>query len=509
MAQPFVMDSRIRSMAVFVPALILAVWIASEAASEEFLIPMVATIGFVGLVVFSVFVQSVRFETAALNMLMIGYLVGNRGFADITIAKPLYPGEVVMVAVILAIGARYILTRELPDFSGALARTILIFLILGGVRLASDYQTYRLDAVRDSAMVYYAVYFFFGRQMIKGEESRAVLEKCLKFSLLALVPISIIERVAPELFMSNGMFMTVLYQKDDLVTTFAAVMVFVLYTRPHIFRQRWLRPALIIFYIVFIFAGITRASLAGLAVGSVLLLIAGRRQFLVYPAVAGFLGVTVLAGFSVTFEGSQTTDLNATVDKLYSMVDFTGDHEYSSDVGRLKSDNNRFRRELWQSFVDDTNEASPTFGRGFGYDFMARFEGSASADQGGLRSAHNFYVTLYGRLGIIGTLVLLAITYQVAAAGIRAAVAVRRGEQPFADLAFWCGAWAILTSAVFGVVLEGPVGAIIFWLFLGIGVRAGQSAAEERAWLAAQEPELPEIEPVPRPRLAGAMARAR
>ena len=325
-AQTIILDSRLRSLAVLIPSLALVAWVASEAASEEFIVPILVMVGFIALVVFSVFVRSVRFETAVLNLLLVGYLVGNRGFADITVAKPFYPGEVCMAAILLAMASRYILMREVPDLSGTLARTILIFLALGAVRLAMDFQTYRMDALHDSAMVYYAVYFFFGRQMVLGQESRLLLEKCLKFSFVALVPIALVERLAPDLLLSNG-YMTVFFQKDDLLATFAAVAVLILYTQPKMYRRAWLRTALILFYLVFVVNGITRSALVGLVIGSILLFVAGKRKFFVYPAVAAVLGLTLLGGFAVTMGGGRISEVDAATDKLFSIVDVTGTHE--------------------------------------------------------------------------------------------------------------------------------------------------------------------------------------
>ena len=40
----------------------------------------------------------------------------------------------------------------------------------------------------------------------------------------------------------------------------------------------------------------------------------------------------------------------------------------------------------------------------------------------------------------------------------------RHGE----DQVFWLAAWVIFTSACFGVVLEGPMGAVVFWTILGL-----------------------------------------
>ena len=34
-------------------------------------------------------------------------------------------------------------------------------------------------------------------------------------------------------------------------------------------------------------------------------------------------------------------------------------------------------------------------------------------------------------------------------------------------LGMWIGAWVVFVSACFGVVLEGPMGAVLFWVMLG------------------------------------------
>jgi len=46
--------------------------------------------------------------------------------------------------------------------------------------------------------------------------------------------------------------------------------------------------------------------------------------------------------------------------------------------------------------------------------------------------------------------------------------AVRRADTPAHVLALWCSCWVILVSACFGVVLEGPMGAVVFWSLLGL-----------------------------------------
>ena len=474
--QTLLWDSRLRTVAVMIPVLGVVAWIASQFASEEFLIPGVILGIFLLLVTFTVFVQTIRFEAAVLCLLVSGYLIGNRGFADLTVMRPLYPGEFALTLIAAAMLLRFALTRELPDLSGWQARVIFVYCALGAVRLVLDYQTYKLDAIRDSAMVYYAAFFFLGRQLASQPSSKRMLERCIAFAFVVLVPIAVIERTHIEWLIWNGGF-SPLYQKDDLLTTFGAMAVYIIYTRPHMY-WKWLRAALILFYIVLVVTGIGRASLAALMATSILMLIAARKKFFLYPLVALLLGVTVLAGFATTFGKSSNSEVHVLVEKVTSMVDFYGSNNYQSDLGDQKAGTNDFRRKLWATFIDETNASAPVFGRGFGYDFVARFtEVYRLGEEGNLRSAHNFYITLFGRMGWIGIAVFAVLTAQIVVGGVRAALAVRAKQMPLADLGYWCATWVILVSSVVGVVLEGPVGAIVFWAFFGIAVDASDVTA--------------------------------
>ena len=500
-------DNRVKLIVVMLPALAFTAWIASQVATDEYFIPALAVGGTIIALLFSVFLHSVRMEAAVTCLLLTGYLVGNRGFADLSPFKPLYPGELTMLIIASCVLLRFALTREFPDLTGWMARTILIYCALGAVRLPFDFSTYRLDAIRDAAMVYYSAFYFCGRELVVRASSRVLLESCLKFAFVALVPIAVVERYFPELIFtltSSGGF-NLFFQKDDILTTFSAVAAFILYTRPHIFRKRWLRVGLILFYLVFVVTGFGRASLAALAVGSVLLFVAGQRRFFVYPALGMLAGLLLVAGYAAGYGESQDSAPAIFVDKFSSMVDISGRQNYASEYGEIKASNNEFRRQLWESFVEETNAVSPMFGRGFGYDFISRFESTFQRGEWeGLRSAHNFYVTLYGRLGAVGLLVFVAITVQIFAGGFQAARLAHQGLYPVEDLGFWCGTWAILVSSAVGVVLESPVGAVVFWTFLGVAAQCSKQANLALVAASNEEPELvlaptlpPERRPVP------------
>jgi hypothetical protein len=46
--------------------------------------------------------------------------------------------------------------------------------------------------------------------------------------------------------------------------------------------------------------------------------------------------------------------------------------------------------------------------------------------------------------------------------------ALRDPTLTFTSGASWCAAWVLLICAAFGVVLEGPMGAVVFWTILGL-----------------------------------------
>jgi hypothetical protein len=84
------------------------------------------------------------------------------------------------------------------------------------------------------------------------------------------------------------------------------------------------------------------------------------------------------------------------------------------------------------------------------------------------RSPHNVFVTTFGRMGLAGCAILLCI-YLAHAERTRALARSTRGDAAQTNSIRWTAAtWIVLVSSCFGVVLEGPMGAIPFWILLGL-----------------------------------------
>jgi O-antigen ligase len=162
-------------------------------------------------------------------------------------------------------------------------------------------------------------------------------------------------------------------------------------------------------------------------------------------------------------------------ERVVSIADVGGERNYRSSSAEPKGDNNRFRAVWWETVVRETTRVNPWTGVGFGYDLADDFLKAYypdSDEQFTARSPHNFFITVYARMGVIGVgLFVIACALLV----VRARTAFREKVSPEKILP-WCVALSLLTSACFGVVLEGPMGAVVFWISLGLG--AGSAAVQ-------------------------------
>jgi O-antigen ligase len=111
---------------------------------------------------------------------------------------------------------------------------------------------------------------------------------------------------------------------------------------------------------------------------------------------------------------------------------------------------------------------NPALGLGFGYDLARGFLQEYNPDMAEdftARSPHNVLLSALGRMGLVGLglfLLLLGVLFS------RTWRVLRNPESDATQVALWAGIWTIIVSAHLGVVLEGPMGAVVFWSLLGL-----------------------------------------
>jgi hypothetical protein len=159
------------------------------------------------------------------------------------------------------------------------------------------------------------------------------------------------------------------------------------------------------------------------------------------------------------------TPLLGVYERVSSVFDPLGQGTYSAADAANKGDNNLFRMVWWRTVIDDTLHGGPVFGLGFGADLAERFVQeyySDSPEEFSTRSPHNIVLTVFARTGAVGLVPFLAIV------GVVLVRTVKSARRDLASTGPWLVGCALFVSACFGVVLEGPMGAVVFWTALGL-----------------------------------------
>lgn len=150
----------------------------------------------------------------------------------------------------------------------------------------------------------------------------------------------------------------------------------------------------------------------------------------------------------------------------------------NSGVGTFKA-----RAEAWRSLVSWLHSgpiSRAVFGVGFGPHYL-QLSGADVLLLGpyadpGVRSAHSFVLNTWSRLGWVGLVLMLMIGISAAVAAVR--LAGQEWDVPILDLFAGMIAIAIPTTALVGVVLEAPFGAIpYFWAVGYLGARMVETGA--------------------------------
>jgi hypothetical protein len=475
------MSAAIKSIIVGAIGLILAVILGSQLGHGSWFVPASIAGGCVLFATYIVFFRAVRLEALILGFLIFGYIVGNRGFAQISISEhpPLYLGEAGMLACLAGLSFNFALKRDKPLPKSALCWAVLAFIVIGAFRLYFDLILHLNLAepkviLRDSATVYYALFFFIAFKLGRNPIARQVIERCVLIGCILLIPVFLIQFfVAPDLFYHiTFRGYPVILHKGDLTTTYLAFASFFFFLRP---ARGLLRVVFRVLALVF-FAGMlalmARAALFGFAVAAVLLLIARRPQFIFYQAVVGCLVLIVVGVLHVAQFDRSSGFLARLTDRVESMTDVSGTHSYRGSIGDYSSDNNQFRLIWWRAVIDETMQKGPWFGLGFGHDlastFVREYYGNQYSAIFDTRSPHSIWITVVGRMGLLGLLSFFFVVFFIFRDAMRATRLVARHRQPQDTLVLWSGVVILLGAASVGVVLEGPMGGILFWSFLGI-----------------------------------------
>lgn len=406
-----------------------------------------------------------------LGATLIGYVVGNRGFAQIQPSRlvPVLPAEAVLLVAIPSLIIRMAKKRAAGFQADLLNYSLLIWILYGSIRLPFDMSRHGFMALRDYAMIYYAAFFYIGQAFGAHAPSAGLLKRALTIAFVTLLPVVVSIQLYPNFLIEHFTWrgIPVIYQKSDLIATSLAAGFFWLWTRRNP-RGRYVWPLLAAASILLIGIMVSpRAAMAAAAITTCLWLLVGRWR--IAAALVGIvLGASVVALAVVGLAGRdlRTSAPYSVFEHAVSIFDPEGTGSYINGESGDPGANNRFRRIWWADVADETLATDPVFGLGFGADLAARFlvdYDLLSDETFAARSPHSMFVTTFGRLGFLGLAVWIAVSAGMAGCAWRL---LRRGDADSLGLAsIVCVIWI---SACVGVVLESPMGAVVFWTVLGL-----------------------------------------
>ncbi|HUR57467.1 MAG TPA: O-antigen ligase family protein [Opitutaceae bacterium] len=456
---------RLFAIAGTVLAVVLGVCIANEA----FVWPIAVVGGLLALIF--IYIQPHPLPTILLGGAVFGYIVGNRGFAQFSFSSafPLFPAELVLLVCGAFLVVQCAWRHELPFRSDMLNTALLLWMLVGTIRLLYGVRLHGFAAIRDYALVYYAGFFFLVQYAARDPASARFLRGSLLVACGALAVIHPIYSQFPDFFVRALSIRGVplIFFKDDLAGNFMSVGSLLFFLRYERTRSAgWFLLSLVLAGLMLMTS--SRSSMVGLAIGALWLAV-GRRWRFAGTLAAGAV-VAAIVVFMVAEARNQSwrqTPLHRVYERVVSIADPLGQRSYQTDDA-FKGDNNVFRMVWWRAAVTETLETNRWFGLGFGHDLAARFVRQYlpdSTEDFTARSPHNVLITVFARMGIVGLALFLSV---ISAMAVKTWRAVRDSRLMSTAGGAWCSAWVLLVCACFGVVLEGPMGAVVFWSMLGL-----------------------------------------
>jgi O-antigen ligase len=399
----------------------------------------------------------------AVSIVLVFWII-KRSAAYIGI-PPLWGGEIALIILSCFFLRFKTVSYFLKNVTGVL---VLFFVILPIPFVLLGYMESGIQSFQQYSVFYYATFIFFGYAATRNEKTQeffiriiyfGILLNSLHFIVAKIVPL---QEIAPKI---NEI--AILGHNDScyIYYSFGLAYAIIFGSRLGFYRQLILWAAIIISYLIHF----ERAPVLGfLAVATILLFhkkvwyrgIVNRRFV---SAGLILLLVAVLGGIFASYVPDLELKGKFAMQKELVLSIFGQSREL-----REKDGTREHRLQMWGQVWTDTVQKNVFFGQGFGHELT-------DAD---FRHPHNSFVTIFGRLGLLGLVISIGI-YLVFPfiAFMKVNKVASREHQKW--LLLYCCFWpAFLSGALFSPTLESPYSALVCNFIFGVFLRNYEMATQ-------------------------------
>jgi hypothetical protein len=418
----------------------------------------------------------VRYGTV-LGVVLLGYILFDRAFAYLhPPGIPLYVGEVLLLlGAWAAARSTGVLVRSVT--AEPVLALLLGFVLWGAVRTPTGIVAHGLDAVRDAALWYYALFAFLAvaAVAVRPELPGLMADRLGRWAPLVLAGLAVSIVLQPFADSAPTVPFTdvsVLSHKAGGLAAGVLLVLAVLWLVPGQEKRRARVPVSVFALVVIaLVATQNRGALVGFTAGAAVALVfmVDRLRVLVWTVtiVGTTLALLLLLSVKLPFPGLQGREYSAA--QLVTNVASLADVRTSGNLGGTVTG----RTELWTRVLDkQVSERRVLVGAGFGPNLAAEVN---VLDEGedSLRNAHNSHLSVLARMGAVGMLLWGAFWaawyWRMAAACRRLRHTARHADAQLGAVTL-AVTTAVLVAAVFDPQLEGPQLAVLVWTLVGMGL---------------------------------------
>jgi O-antigen ligase len=378
---------------------------------------------------------------------------------------PLWGGEISLI-ILCAFFLRWkTVACFLKNTTGVL---VLFFVILPIPFVLLGYMESGIQSLEQYSVFYYAVFIFFGYAAIRNEKTQQFFIRIIYFGIVLNSLHFIVAKIIPLQEITPKVNEVAILGHNDscyIYYSFGLAYALIFGSRLGFHRKLILWVAIAISYLIHF----ERAPVLGFLVVATILLFhrnvwyrgIDNRRFVTVGII--LLLAAVLGGVFASYVPSLGLKEKFGMQKELVLSIFGQSRELKEKDGTREH-----RLQMWGRVWSDTVQKDAFFGQGFGHELT-------DAD---FRHPHNSFVTIFGRLGLLGLFVSIGIYIAFPVIAFMKVNKVANREHQKRLLLYCCFWPAFLSGALFAPTLESPYSALVCNFIFGVFLRNYEMATK-------------------------------